>query len=458
MSQPRFAVIGPPNKGKSSIVAALARDDSVTVSATPGTTTLHHEYPMQVDGQILYTLFDTPGFQRARRVLSWLKETNSGPADRPATIQRFIDEHQAQGMFPDECELLAPLTEPCGILYVVDGSVPYGPEYEAEMEILQWTGRPRMALINQISPADHVEEWKTALGQFFNLTRVFNARTADFQRQVDLLDALGELDPSWKPSLQSATGFLQSERQQRLDRASDHIADMLEMMLTHRVEKEFDLEKIPESEIEKAQQAFEKRLQDEEVRCRRRVEELYHHLRIQRIEDALPVLKGASLFSDEAWRIFGLSRRTLASLGAASGALAGGVIDLAVGGSSLLAGTLIGASAGAVTSFFGSRKLAKAKVLSLTLGMKQLVLGPVQNPQFAHVVLERARLHHQLVANRSHAMRDQLDMTSLKSELCPPLEGETLKALDKEFRNLAKDSELKSREDFRQLVSEALTQ
>ena len=34
---PRFAIVGHPNKGKSSIVATLAQDDSVPVSPLPGT-------------------------------------------------------------------------------------------------------------------------------------------------------------------------------------------------------------------------------------------------------------------------------------------------------------------------------------------------------------------------------------------------------------------------------------
>ena len=32
------------------------------------------------------------------------------------------------------------------------------------MEVLRWTGRPRMALINLISTGDHVAEWRAALG------------------------------------------------------------------------------------------------------------------------------------------------------------------------------------------------------------------------------------------------------------------------------------------------------
>ena len=52
--------------------------------------------------------------------------------------------------FEAEVALLAPLGEGAGVIYVVDGAVPYGPEYEAEMEILRWSGRPSLAVINPI--------------------------------------------------------------------------------------------------------------------------------------------------------------------------------------------------------------------------------------------------------------------------------------------------------------------
>ena len=47
---PRLAVVGHPNKGKSSLVATLAHDDSVAISPHPGTTLAAREYPMRVDG------------------------------------------------------------------------------------------------------------------------------------------------------------------------------------------------------------------------------------------------------------------------------------------------------------------------------------------------------------------------------------------------------------------------
>ena len=66
--RPRFAIVGHPNKGKSSIVATLAEDDAVAISPHPGTTTQARTYPMRLDGNVLYELIDTPGFQRAREV------------------------------------------------------------------------------------------------------------------------------------------------------------------------------------------------------------------------------------------------------------------------------------------------------------------------------------------------------------------------------------------------------
>ncbi|MDO6749912.1 hypothetical protein, partial [Gilvimarinus sp. 1_MG-2023] len=80
-------------------------------------------------------------------------------------VQDFVTEqrHAASSRFQDEIELLQPILDGAGIIYVVDGSLPYSPEFEAEMTILQCTGQPRKALINPIVGAAHVEEWQNSL-------------------------------------------------------------------------------------------------------------------------------------------------------------------------------------------------------------------------------------------------------------------------------------------------------
>ena len=122
---PVFAVVGHPNKGKSSIVATLSQNDAIAIALEPGTTRQQQRYPMTVDQQLLYTLVDTPGFQRPRRVLQWLEAHSVSASDRPETVRAFVREHEGDTRFVDECELLKPIIEGAGIIYVVDGSVPY---------------------------------------------------------------------------------------------------------------------------------------------------------------------------------------------------------------------------------------------------------------------------------------------------------------------------------------------
>src|SRR5690606_1534280 len=232
MSVPRFAVVGHPNKGKSSIVATLAEDDAVQISPLPGTTSAARSYPLRVDGETLYELIDTPGFQRPRAVLDWLKRHDRGVEARPAVVAELVAQHRDDPLFHDECELLAPIVEGAGILYVVDGSRPYGREDEAEMEVLRWTGRPRMALINMIGSGDYVAEWQRALGQYFASVRVFAAQRAAFERRIELLRAFGALDESWQPQLSRAADVLIAERARRRKRAALEIAALLRDALT----------------------------------------------------------------------------------------------------------------------------------------------------------------------------------------------------------------------------------
>ena len=142
MSTPVFAIVGHPNKGKSSIVSTLAQDESVAISPVPGTTVGNRRYPMIVDDETLYVLVDTPGFQRARAALEWMQNQPGSSRDRPAIVRRFVELHRDDPRFAAECSLLEPVLDGAGILYVVDGSRPFGEDYEAEMEILRWTGWP----------------------------------------------------------------------------------------------------------------------------------------------------------------------------------------------------------------------------------------------------------------------------------------------------------------------------
>ncbi len=412
---PRFAVVGHPNKGKSSIVATLAESADVPISDTPGTTTRTRPFRLTIDGEPLYELYDTPGFQRPRQVLAWLQAHAGDAADRSDTVARFVAEHRDQPRYRDECELLAPLLDGAGILYVVDGSIPYGPEYEAEMEILRWTGRPRMALINMIGTADHSDAWRAALDQYFAIVRVFDAQRADFSRRIELLRAFAELSQEWREPLERAIRALRKARARRHDLAAEEITSLLIDALTATVQAEIDVDADPTTVQATLRDRLIGVIAAREARSRTRIEAIYDHNGITREEAAATVL-AEDLFSDASFRFFGLSRAQLMSTGAAAGAVTGGGIDVLLGGASLMLGAAVGAIAGATTALLGSQRIAEMKVLGQSLGRKQVQVGPVRDANLPWVLLGRALLHCRLVAERNHARRDALVMAVADAE------------------------------------------
>jgi len=433
MSLPRFAIVGHPNKGKSSIAATFAEDDAVAISPEPGTTERATAYPMQLDGETLYELIDTPGFQRAREALDWLDRHERGAGARADVVRDFVQAHRDDSHFRDECELLQPILDGAGILYVVDGSRPYGRQYEAEMEILRRTGQPRMALINMIGTGDHTEEWHAALSQYFSIVRIFDAVRADFSKRIELLRAFGAIEERWAARLNEAAEALIAERARRRQRAAEAIADLMVHVLT--VSENVRLPNLATQR--RAEQQARERLRDtirrRERDTRHAVQEIYRHAgtETQITEDAL---LAEDVFSERSFRVFGLSTVQLAMAGAASGAAAGGLVDAAVGGTSLLLGAGIGAALGAAGILAGAKRLAKVAVLGQPLGGYELRVGPITDPNLPWVVLTRALLHTRLICERNHARRESLIVAAEDGE--HPLEAADRRTLNALFRRI----------------------
>ena len=442
MNLPRFAIVGHPNKGKSSIVATLAEDDSVAISPEPGTTKTARTYPMRLDGVTLYELIDTPGFQRAREMLAWLTAHDRGAGARTDVVREFLLQHDGVERFHDECQLLRPILDGAGILYVVDGSRPYGAEYEAEMEVLRWTGRPRMALINMIGAGDHVDEWRAALSQFFSIVRVFDAMHADFDRRVDLLRAFGAIDETWLGSLNAAADALAAERARRKTRAATEIADLLVDVLTTTETAALSGENRDPAVEEAARTRLRKAVSLREQAARRAVQEIYHHSGLEAREAAASFLT-EDLFSARSFSVFGLSSSQLAMTAAASGAVAGGLVDAMLGGASLFLGAGIGALIGATGALVGSDRLAKVEVLGQSLGGYELRLGPITDPNFPWVMLGRALLHVRLVAERNHARREALVIDAERVDhRADAIDAARRRTLDGVFRKLRADASI----------------
>lgn len=422
MSEPRtpkLVVVGHVNKGKSSVVATLTENASIPVDRTPGTTARAASYRLQREGQTVLEVLDTPGFQEAPEALAWLQRRAGHAGERAQAVRDFVEhfEHHeaaspAEPDFRDEVELLRPLVrEDAAVLYVIDASRPYRPVHEAEMEILRWAGQPGIALLNRIGSEDYAREWRPVLLQFFNAVHDFDAHAADLDARTGLLEALAALRSDWRPMLALATEQLRNHRADRDQLAVQALAEGLAVQLRH-------IEKLPfregEDQDAKLQQSYADALRRHEAALRTRLADAYDHPLREYAAKELPLLQ-EDLFSETSWRIFGLTRPQLTLYAAGWGALLGGGLDLAVGGLSFGTGAVLGSLVGGAGAWFGGTSLGKSwdsrsalfrELFPAEVGRFRL-LGPVQQPRLAWMMVDRALSHARFLRELSHAASAQ---------------------------------------------------
>jgi hypothetical protein len=401
---PVFAVLGHPNEGKSSVVATLVENDRIRISPVPGETVRAQEYPVIIDGEPCISFVDTPGFQNPVRTLDWMREHPMPEADMVAA---FLSEHAHDPDLRHEIELLTPLMEGAGVIYVADASRPLRQVDLAEMEILRLTGRPRMAILNcKTGEEGFLEEWKNALRRNFNVVRMFNALAATFAERLRLLESLRFLEQDWEAALSRVVDAFVQDWDHRNAECSALACEFLKRILTMREEEELsDLFQRDEVEARLGER-LEERIRDEEARLHADVCRLFRH---DSRSFTLPEhsMLQEDLFSQTTWKVFGLGRRELAVAAAAAGGAAGAVVDVATLGHTLgLAAVVSGAAAG-LTALFRGERLVRKRMLGMKIGARTVQVGPVNTVQWVYVLLDRFLLHYWHVIHWTHARRDE---------------------------------------------------
>ena len=441
---PVFAVVGHPNKGKSSIVATLAHDDSVAISAQSGTTEVSEKLTLSL-GDASYTLIDTPGFQRPTRVLAWLELHAESAERRQSAVQKFVEDPECQQNFPDEVQLLTPIVNGAAILYVVDGSRPYGPEYETEMEILRWTGQPSMALINPIENESHIDSWARALGQYFKVVKVFNPLQADFDKQLAILEAFSHLKDEWQAPIDI---LISESRKNRADQQIKSIA-VLANLLTDLCSYQVSQQVLSKHQAELLQSTMESRyflsMKQTEAKAFDDLKRIYAYRHLDSEISDLSI--GEDLFDTEKWIIWGLNRKQLALAATMAGAAAGAIVDAGLAGQSFLLGAIGGGLVAGGSAWFGADRLAEYKIKGLPIGGYEVRQGPIANRNFPYVVLGRYLSVAQGLRDRNHARRDVLQIE--EGELAAQLEkliGSQKRALHTAFGRLSRQKSVENLE------------
>jgi len=421
---PVFAVVGKVNTGKSSVLATLLEVDDdrvIRVSPTPGETIQCQILPLKFDGEECIRFIDTPGFNRAidakLEIEAIHSEMNFSGTPGLEAIREFVERHEGDGTFEDECLLLGPLLKGAGLLYVIDPSKPLRDEFVAEMEILRWTGRRRMALLNaKDDSGQYLELWRNKLGSYFNLVRTFNAHHARFDERRRLLKSLLEIDERHSAVIERTISSLDAEWKERREESAEVLVSVLEKALTYRKSRVLDER---DMKVEHRREKIQNELASDYYKhitklVKRGGEKLLgiyrHHL--MQVDWEEFEWSGVDLEAAETWSKWGLSRSQLVMAAAATGAAGGAAIDALTGFLSHGAGTLIGGLGGGAAAFFKGESLPDLKV-DIRDGFKfqagegrKLELGPPKNENFAWILLDRLLFAFLQIQNRAHGRRD----------------------------------------------------
>ncbi len=408
-SHPKFAVVGHPNKGKSTIVSSLALDDTINISDISGTTKESRSFPLKVDGKIIYELFDTPGFQRAKSLLAWLNSHTVSAHQKDMIVNDFIEANKTNPKYRDEIELLTPIMNGASIIYVVDGSKPYSSEYEAQMEILRWTTQPSMALINLIGDDNFVDEWQKALGQYFRMVRVYNPLNANFQTHLNILKSMSHLKEEWIEPMEHSIEIFTNYHQQKIDSTINLITDTMVDILRFKTRYKIASKKPSKNEMERFLEDYKSQIISKEREFQNNINRIWHHNNINK-DNFLIELSNINLFSQKSKSIFGLNQKEIISSGVMGGVLAGGGVDMLLGGSTLLVGSMVGALVGGVSAVIGFSKLIDVEILGQKVGKIEIVLGNIKDINFSFILLSRVLYYSNIISSHSHGVRDKIEL------------------------------------------------
>jgi hypothetical protein len=401
---PKFAVVGHPNEGKSSVLSTLAEDDSVRISHIPGETSECRDFPVIIDGREILRFVDTPGFQNPRNTLLWMQNYEGPEADM---VKEFIRAHEKDPAYNDDCELLRPLLGEVGIIYVVDGSRPIRNVDRAEMEILRVIGRPRMAIINnKEDDTAYLAQWQSEFRKHFNSIRTFNSNRATYAERISLLESLKSIDQDLQSALEIVIIAFQQDWDARNQRTADAIVLMLEKILAYQQTVTCP-DGIDDVELrEKLFGQYNCFVAREEQKTYKQIRSFYKH-NIFNYDLPEHSILHEDLFSERTWEFLGLSKTQLILAGAVGGAAIGAGLDVAHAGLTfgvyLTIGGVLGATGAALK---GQDVFSGTRLLGLKLDQHKLQVGPVTNIQLLYILLDRVLIFYSHIINWAHGRRD----------------------------------------------------
>lgn len=432
----KLAIVGHTNVGKTSLLRTLARDSRLGVVAPEPSSTqkvVAAKVVLNDHPDIVVELYDTPGLEDGMGLFEYLDrlQTPTTRHDGPAHLRDFLaspEADQDHGQFAQEAKVIQQLLKSDAALYVIDARDPVLPKFQDELAILAKSARPVVPVLNFTAIdvgtpeasliSNNIHAWHQALAkvnlhawvEFDSVSPPLDGETQIYQRLQNVL-------PNWQHALSRFIDALAIAHQRRYAQGCGYIAELIIDVAALRKQVKAAKSNHPtqdKQQLSHAVQQLQQTVRKREQHCVDSLLRLYNFTPDSVRFRHLSIHQGRwemDLFNPHSLRQFGIKTST----GAATGAAAGAGIDVLLLGSSLGAGTLIGATAGGLWQSWqslgrrlhdqwrGYRELTvDDAVLQLLLSRQMQLLATLSRR--AHAAVEPTDIDEQQL---SHALAQQ---------------------------------------------------
>jgi hypothetical protein len=153
---------------------------------------------------------------------------------------------------------------------------------------------------------------------------------------------------------------------------------------------------------------YEKKIRKIEFRAQQQIRSLFKHNIFNYDLPAQSILH-EDLFSESTWKFLGLTRTQQIVAAGIGGAGIAAAIDAATLGTSFGVFAALGGLAGAGWAALSGKDLARTRMLGISLGGRDMQIGPARNIQFLYILLDRSLIYYSHIINWAHGRRDYDD-------------------------------------------------
>lgn len=404
----KIAVIGDPNKGKTSFVSNMAYDDSLKISSKSGETTKKSKHPLIINNEIIYELYDTPGFDNDEEIIDYITLKGSS-LDIRSLLREFIHEKRSDNDFSKDIEILEVLVECDIIVYVADSSLEYSDSLTSGLEIMKRLNLPSFLVFNNKSKSNKsIKGWKTIEEKYFLSSLEYNVLESSFNNKLELFNSfLKEIvDNKIAIKLKEAIQTLEKDFDNRLKYSFD------ELVLSSGKIRDYSLEYNVKVLDKYAKELLHKKKKDDFFKNIKEIEDNFF-LSIDRrwgfnsIDKNIEEFKKLSLEEDSYSKIFGISKRKLVLLGIVGGGGVGVAVDafLPIFGLGTLVGMIGGAAVSTASVLMGITILNKK---TYSFGAETTTTLSLKTPS-NFLIISKMYYYIEEISKKPHANKDKLD-------------------------------------------------